>query len=100
MFLGFLRQRKVILWVLQILDLTTTIMSLFLLAIVVETDPNCGRDLNSKDEEIEGMFNLQLDLPDIEDLFPSSYKESLVDDDVSDFDVHGPFSRMWICHSL
>ena len=69
--------------------------------ISIEMDPNWRRDLNLEDEEIERIFDLQLDdLQDIEDLFPSSYKESLVDDDVSDFDVHGPFSRMWICHSL
>lgn len=42
------------------------------------------------------MLDLQLDLQDlyIEDLFTSSNKESLDDDDLkSDFDVGGPFSR-------
>ena len=66
----------------------------------VETDPNWGKELNSKDEEIEGMFDLQLDLQDlyIEDFFPSSDEESLDDTDLKpNFDdVHGPFSRMWI----
>ena len=62
-----------------------------------ETDPNWGRSITSEDEEIQGMFDLQLDLQDlyIENLFPSSDEESLDDDDlVSDFDVRGPFSRM------
>ena len=64
--------------------------------ISVETNPNWGRELNSEDEDIQGMFNLQLNLPNIDDLFPSSNEESLNDDDVQfDFDVHGPFSRMW-----
>ena len=66
----------------------------------METDPNWGRELNSKDEKIEGLFDLQLDLQDlyIEDLFPSSNEESLDDVDLKpDFDdVHRPFSRMWI----
>ena len=41
--------------------------------ISVEMDPNWRRELNSKDEEIEGLFDLQLDLQDlyIENLFPS-----------------------------
>ena len=67
-------------------------------AIYVETDPNWGRELNSEDEEIEGLFDLQLDLQDlyIEALFPSSNEESLDDAELKlDFDdVHGPFSRM------
>ena len=47
--------------------------------ISVETDPNWGRELNSKDEEIEDMFDLQLDLQDlyIDNLFPFSDEESL-----------------------
>ena len=63
----------------------------------VETDPKWERNITSEDEEIQGMFDLQLDLQDlyIENLFPSSDEESLDDDDlVSDFDVRGPFSRM------
>ena len=63
----------------------------------VETDPNWKRTLTSEDEEIESLFDLQLDLQDlyIENLFPSSDEESLDDDDlVSNFDVGGPFSRM------
>ena len=63
----------------------------------VESDPNWGEILTSEDEEIGGLFDLQLDPQDcyIENLFPSSDKESLVDDDLaSDFDVAGPFSRM------
>ena len=63
----------------------------------VETDPNWGRTLTSEDEEIGGLFDLQLDLQNlyIENLFTSSDEESLVDDDlVSDFDVGQPFSRM------
>ena len=54
-------------------------------------------ELNSEDEEIKGLFNLQLDLQDLylEDSFPSSNEESLDDDDLKfDFDVEGPFSRM------
>ena len=68
--------------------------------ISMETNPNWGRELNSKDEEIEGLFDLQVDLQDlyIENLFPSSDEKSLNDADLKlDFDdVHGPFSRMWI----
>ena len=63
----------------------------------VETDPNWKRTLTSEDEEIESLFDLQLDLQDlyIENLFPSSDEESLDDDDlVSDFDVGGSFSHM------
>ncbi|XP_057521572.1 uncharacterized protein LOC130801708 isoform X1 [Amaranthus tricolor] len=70
----------------------------------VEMDPNWGRSITSKDEEMQGMFDLQLDVY-IENLFPSSDEESMDDDDlVSDFDVQGPFSlnerfnirmRMW-----
>ena len=63
-------------------------------------DSKWGRELNSENEEIGGLFDLQLDLQDlyIEDLFPSSDEESLDDADLKlDFDdVHGPFSRMWI----
>ena len=62
-----------------------------------ETDPNWGRSITSEDEEIQGMFDLQLDLQDlyIENLFSSSNEKSLDEDDlVSDFDVRGPFSRM------
>ena len=49
----------------------------------METNPNWGRELNSEDEEIEGLFDLQLDLQDlyIENLFPSSDEESLDDAD-------------------
>ena len=65
-----------------------------------ETNPNWGRDLNFEDEEIKGLFDLQLDLQDlyIDDLFPSSDEESLDDVDLKlDVDdVHGPFSCMWI----
>ena len=49
------------------------------------------------DEEIESLFDLQLDLQDlyIEHLFPSSDEESLDDDDLkSDFNVGGSFSCM------
>ena len=63
-------------------------------------DSKWGRELNSENEEIGGLFDLQLDLQDlyIEDLFPSSEEESLDDADLKpDFDdVYGPFSRMWI----
>ena len=56
--------------------------------------------MNTDDEEIAAMFDLQLDLQDlyIENLFPSSDEESLDDGDLKpDFDdVQGPFSRMWI----
>ena len=47
-------------------------------------NPNWGRELNLEDEEIEGLFNLQLDIQDfyIEVLFPSSNEESLDDDDL------------------
>ena len=63
----------------------------------VETDPNWGKILTSKDEEIRGLFDLHLNLQDlyIKNLFSSSDEESLDDDDlVSDFDVGAPFSRM------
>ena len=64
----------------------------------METNPNWGRELNSEDEEIEGLFDLQLDLQDlyIENLFLSSDEESLNDADLKpNFDdVRDPFSRM------
>ena len=53
--------------------------------------------MNSEDKDIQGMFDLQLDLPNIDDLFPSSYEEALAYDDVQlEFDVHGPFCCMRI----
>ena len=63
----------------------------------VETDLNRGTTLTSEDEEIEVLFELQLDLQDlyIENLFLSSDEELLDDDELkSDFDVGGPFSCM------
>ena len=69
--------------------------------ISVKTDPNWGRELNSEDEEIEGLFDLQLDLQDlyIENLFPSSDEESLDDADLKPNldNVHSPLSCLWIC---
>ena len=62
-----------------------------------ETDPNWGRSITYEDEEIQGMFDLQLDLQYlyIENLFPSSDEESLDEKDlVFNFDVRGPFSCM------
>ena len=49
--------------------------------ISMKTDPYWGRVLNSEEEEIEGLFDLHLDLKDlyIEDFFPSSNEESLDD---------------------
>ena len=68
--------------------------------ISVETDPNWGRECDTEDEEINALFDLQIDLQDllIENPFSSSDEEPLDDDDLKlDFDdVHGPFSRMWI----
>ena len=60
----------------------------------VETSPNWGRTMDSKDEEILAMFDLGLNLPD-DDLFPSSDSEDYdgEDDDIV-YDVKGPFSRM------
>ena len=51
--------------------------------ISMEMDPNWGRELNSEDEEIEGLFDLQLHLQDlyIENIFPSSDEEYLDDAD-------------------
>ena len=37
--------------------------------ISVETDPNWRRELNSKHEDIQGMFDLQLALPAIDNVF-------------------------------
>ena len=63
----------------------------------VETHPNWGRSITTEEEEIQAMFDLQIDLQDlyIENLFPSSDDESMDDADlVSDYDFRGPFSRM------
>jgi hypothetical protein len=61
----------------------------------VETSPNWGRTMDSDDEEIAGMFDLGLDLPDISDLFPSSDSEDYdIKNNDTVYDVKGPFSRM------
>ena len=47
--------------------------------IFVSTYPNWGRELNSEDEDIESMFDLQIDLPNIDDLFPPSDELELIE---------------------
>ena len=49
------------------------------------------------------MFDLGIDLSDIDHLFWDSDEETIDDDDdddvKSDYDIQGPFSRMWIYFS-
>ena len=60
----------------------------------VHTSPNSGRTMDTNDEEITGIFDLGLHLPDY-DLFPSSNEEDYDGEDNSTiYDVKGPFSRM------
>ena len=65
----------------------------------VETSPNWGRTMDSKDEKFSAIFDLGLDLPD-DDLFPSSDSEDYdgEDDDIV-YDVKRPFSRISLCGS-